>query len=76
MNPTIYYCVDKECEKFIKGFCKVPKTGTNEHENCEIMNCSCKGCVWDYERITSKTLDPCEWIGDPYNTDHDCLAEK
>jgi hypothetical protein len=75
---TVTVCSDKECEKFIKGFCKVQKS-YEQKDNIEIremFKCTCRNCIWDYSLIEQKLLEPCKWVGDAYNTDHDCIAEK
>lgn len=71
-----YYCTDEGCEKYRQKHCKVPK-GIHKHgetplkeERREILNCSCKNCEYDF------SIPPCEWLGDAYNTDGDCLAQK
>lgn len=66
-------CSSKDCEKFIKGQCKTPlETVTEENAAYSVDKsmCSCAVCDW------SKSTEPCEWVGDPYNTGGDCLAEK
>lgn len=40
-------------------------------------NCSCKGCIERYiAENPGKDVPVCEWSGEAYNTDGDCLMEK
>jgi len=69
------YCTDNTCEKRIKGFCKTPEkpVAISDEPYCMTHKCSCRDCVWTDE---DGKVYPCEWVGDGYNTDGDCLALK
>jgi len=69
------YCTDADCEKKKKGYCKIPTEPVNEQDVPYSMDfrCTCKGCQWD--EITPE-FKVCEFVGDSYNTDGDCLALK
>jgi len=71
------YCEDNECEKRIKGYCRIPtKPLKPEDEPYSLTyRCTCKGCDWS-EFEAGNVKEPCEFIGDPYNIDGDCLALK
>lgn len=77
---SVHICTDTQCEKFIKGFCKLPKS-CEQDAGLDIldmaqMGCTCRVCVWDFEAIAKGDQEYCVWVGDEYNTDFDCIALK
>lgn len=70
------YCTDMECEKRIKGYCRIPtKPVKPEDEPYDLtLRCTCKRCNWD--EVEAGNIGPCEFVGDSYNTDGDCLGNK
>lgn len=77
---SVHICTDAQCEKFIKAFCKLPKS-CEQKEGVDIvdmaqMGCTCRVCFWDFGAIAKGELEACACVGDEYNTDFDCIALK
>ena len=73
------YCAETDCEKRLKGHCKTPVEPQCEEDASYDMTgrCSCKECVWGmYGLFPVEGAEPCEFVGDPYNIDGDCIATK
>jgi len=61
------------CE--VKEFCVNKGCESTDNKYINIYNCSCRECMKrSLEDLKNGTR--CEWSGDAYNTDRDCLMLK
>ena len=63
------------CE--VRRWCKLKQCEDPNNRWINESNCSCLQCIkYSIELDVDQKSEMCEWSGEAYNTDGDCLMEK